>query len=384
MNHANIHEGESSPDAATGSTVDTATDPEERRKGIGGSDAGAILGVSCWTGAPKTPLELWLKKTGKVEDDPAGEPAEWGGRNEAAVLRKLAEELKVCIIGRDEWGDPTAYLANGSRQMIFEPEKLLDRLTHPELDFMRGHVDGFVVNDDGEPIAFVEVKTASEWKSGEWGEVESDEIPPSYRVQVVHYSVVLDALGWTDLPWHVGVLIGGNRFKRYVVKPTAEEKAHLIAEEKIFWSFVQMDIPPPVSGANDEKALNIVYPEQDKERTVVVGDDSVTRELGHELRDVKAKLKKATARESELKALIKEVMEDADEIVSTLWRATWRKSKDGVTVAWKAIVSEIEEASKKRAVSKTAIARIIKSNSTEKEGNRVFNFYEVKTQGEEK
>ena len=37
---------------------------EERRQGIGGSDAAAAVGLSPW----KTRLELWLEKTGQTPD----------------------------------------------------------------------------------------------------------------------------------------------------------------------------------------------------------------------------------------------------------------------------------------------------------------------------
>ena len=42
---------------------------EERRNYIGGSDIAAILGMSRW----KTPLKLWLEKTGEVEPDDLSE-----------------------------------------------------------------------------------------------------------------------------------------------------------------------------------------------------------------------------------------------------------------------------------------------------------------------
>ena len=38
---------------------------EYRRMGIGGSDVAALLGISKW----KSPLELWLEKTGQSEDE---------------------------------------------------------------------------------------------------------------------------------------------------------------------------------------------------------------------------------------------------------------------------------------------------------------------------
>ncbi|EAC2591077.1 hypothetical protein JT90_16020, partial [Listeria monocytogenes] len=46
-----------------------------RRQGIGGSDAGIIMGLNKY----KTAFELWLDKTGQIlPDESAGEAAYWG------------------------------------------------------------------------------------------------------------------------------------------------------------------------------------------------------------------------------------------------------------------------------------------------------------------
>ena len=45
-----------------------------RRRGIGGSDAAAVYGISRY----KSPFELWLDKTGQLTEQEAGEPAYWG------------------------------------------------------------------------------------------------------------------------------------------------------------------------------------------------------------------------------------------------------------------------------------------------------------------
>ena len=49
---------------------------ELRRQGIGGSDAAAIMGLNPW----KTPMDIWLEKTGEFLDDeePENEKMYWG------------------------------------------------------------------------------------------------------------------------------------------------------------------------------------------------------------------------------------------------------------------------------------------------------------------
>ena len=46
---------------------------DRRRAGIGGSDVAALLGLSRW----KTPLDVFLDKTGRSEPIPDNEPMLW-------------------------------------------------------------------------------------------------------------------------------------------------------------------------------------------------------------------------------------------------------------------------------------------------------------------
>lgn len=47
---------------------------EHRKLGIGGSDASVVCGVSKY----KSPVELWMEKTGQIPLQEAGEAAYWG------------------------------------------------------------------------------------------------------------------------------------------------------------------------------------------------------------------------------------------------------------------------------------------------------------------
>lgn len=69
-------------------TVDLSREDwlKERQRGIGGSDDAAIAGVSRW----KSPVAVWLDKTGQVEPEEAGEAAYWGTMLEDIVAREFA------------------------------------------------------------------------------------------------------------------------------------------------------------------------------------------------------------------------------------------------------------------------------------------------------
>ena len=62
---------------------------EERKSYIGGSDISVVMGMSRW----KTPLALWLEKTGEVEPEDLSkkEAVHFGIKLEALVAEEFAE-----------------------------------------------------------------------------------------------------------------------------------------------------------------------------------------------------------------------------------------------------------------------------------------------------
>lgn len=128
------------------------TELEERRTGLGGSDAGAVLGVSPWA----TAHDVWLEKRGEgpPPQDPS-EPMYWGTALEAAVRRAYRERTGL---------------------KVHKPRSLI---RHPERSWQLGHPDGLARD------RVVEIKVTG--SSGGWGEPGSDEVPPAYKAQVGHY-----------------------------------------------------------------------------------------------------------------------------------------------------------------------------------------------------
>lgn len=61
-----------------------------RTSGIGGSDAGTIMGSNPW----KSPYQLWLEKTGQVEAEDISNkgPVYWGTKLEPLIAKKFTEE----------------------------------------------------------------------------------------------------------------------------------------------------------------------------------------------------------------------------------------------------------------------------------------------------
>ncbi|HAC2565256.1 TPA_asm: hypothetical protein GZH95_14020, partial [Listeria monocytogenes] len=183
-----------------------------RRQGIGGSDAGIIMGLNKY----KTAFELWLDKTGQVlPDESAGEAAYWGNQMEEVVAKEFEKR--------------TGKKVRRSNMMY----------QHPEHDFMLANVDRFIVGED----ALLECKTASAYLAKEW---ESDEVPATYLVQIQHYLAVTG-----KSKAYVAVLIGGNKFIWKEIDRDEELINQIIAFELDFWETnVKGQLAPALDGSS--------------------------------------------------------------------------------------------------------------------------------------
>jgi putative phage-type endonuclease len=201
---------------------------EERRTGVGGSDAATILGINPFVSA----YELYLDKLGKAppeDEDFLKASRYWGSILEEPVCKAYADE--------------TGYKVQKANQMIRSKE-------HP---FMIAHIDRKVVGQDRR-IGF-EAKTAV-WKEG-WGETGSDEIPPYIMCQVQHYLAVTKY----DV-WDLGVLIGNRDFRTYRINPIQEIIDQLVEAETEFWDRVQAKVAPDPQwqSAATTRLLKNLYP----------------------------------------------------------------------------------------------------------------------------
>ena len=184
---------------------------EERRKGIGGSDVAAIMGLSPW----KTAYQVYREKRKEVEDWQGNSITDWGKRMEPAIRQWYSDQT-----GRD----------------VRLPDKIM---YHPKHPFMLASLDGFT--DDGR---VVEIKTARSGKN--WGEPETNQIPDYYAVQVHHY-MTITGFQVADIP----VSIAGGSPSLYIVEADKEISEMIIEACAKFWERVQSGNPPdPVTYAD--------------------------------------------------------------------------------------------------------------------------------------
>lgn len=190
---------------------------EERKSGIGGSDAAAICGLSKW----QTPFTVYQDKLGLSDDsqDAFKEHLHFGSLLEPIV--------------RDEYIRRTG-------NKIIQQDKMA---RHPKYPWMIANVDGLLVNDNGA----LECKTANQYTMQYWGESYTDDFPDEYLLQCAHYAIVKD-VDFVEL----AVLIGGSTFRTYKYKRNANLEEKLIEKEREFWNeYVLAEIPPPPINKND-------------------------------------------------------------------------------------------------------------------------------------
>lgn len=181
---------------------------EERRKGIGSSDAAALVGLSKWA----TPLHVYLEKVGEW-NSPETAPKKAGLR-----LEQVVADWYFDVTGRrPEWPD-TAILA------------------HPSYPWMLASLDRKVWT--GTATWVLELKTARE--DSEWGTPGTDEIPDYYNLQVQHQLAVT---GWEV--GEVAVLFAGQDFRVYQIPRNEKIISTLIGVEGDFWNRIQRRDPPP-------------------------------------------------------------------------------------------------------------------------------------------
>lgn len=207
-----------------------------RRRGIGGSDAPAILGQSSFG----TPWTVWVDKVEGTPGDDAGERARWGKRLEPVIADVFAEETGLDVT---------------ERRAI---------LQHRDVEWMIGDIDRFVVAD-GVEQAVVEVKATDFFMRDDW---EDGDVPVRVQIQTQHYLAV------TDLRLaYVVVLIGGNRLETRIIERDDLLIADLMAVEERFWRMVENRTPPKVDGTElTTSALKRRFGRSVAESSVVLPD----------------------------------------------------------------------------------------------------------------
>lgn len=195
---------------------------EQRKKGIGGSDAANILGMGY-----SSPLTTFLDKTGQLPPVADNLPMKLGRALEQTVADLFEEETGIKC-------RKSGYMFQ-SKQYPFMLANI-DRLT----------ADG----------TFLECKTTTEWNKKKIA--FKGEIPAHWYCQCMHYMAVLGT------PYcYLAVLIGNREFVWFKIERDEEDIKALIEAESEFWKMVQDGrfTGDPAGTAGESQSLTAAYPD---------------------------------------------------------------------------------------------------------------------------
>lgn len=259
-----------------------------RRTGIGGSDAGAIMGVSPYKGA----FTVWADKQGKLPPLEDNEAMRQGRDLEDYVARRFAE-------------------ASGLR--VRHEYSMLRSVDHP---CMLADIDRRIIGER----AGLECKTSRDITMARY---RNGEYPMEYYCQCLHYLAVT---GWDC--WYLAVLVYGTDLLIYKIcrDEVMDDIEALIKAEEAFWQNQMVLDQPPAPDALDSTAaaLGSVYPHEDG--TTVCADQDSDQALT-DLAALKAQRRSIDRQIIERENQIKAAMGEAEVLAGTSVSATWRSSE---------------------------------------------------------
>jgi putative phage-type endonuclease len=252
----------------------------ERRNGIGGSDAGAIVGLNKYRNA----FDVYADKLGLIEPQEDSEAMRQGRDLEEYVAQRFCEETGKKVRRRNA----------------------ILRCT--EYPFAHANVDRLIIGEN----AGLECKTANvlslkRYKNGEF--------PPEYYCQCMHYMAVT---GYEK--WYLAVLVFGTEFKIFEIKRDEEDIAALMNAEREFWeqNVLAREPPAPTGTEQNDRTLSVMFPESGGEIQLVGFDSDLVR-----LGEVKGLISKLETEKKEIEQRIKLFMGSAAKAESERFRVTW-------------------------------------------------------------
>jgi putative phage-type endonuclease len=189
---------------------------EMRRRGIGGSDSAAIVGLNPYS----SKLAVYADKLGLVPE-----------REDNEAMRE-GRELEDYVAKR--WEEKTGK----------KVQRLNAMLINEEFPWAIANLDRKVVGER----SFLEIKTTSAWNKADFA---NGEIPPTYYCQVQHYLAVS---GYEKA--YLAVLVLNKAFYTFEIDRNEKEIDALMEAERIFWEeHVQKQVPPDPDGSESSMAV---------------------------------------------------------------------------------------------------------------------------------
>ena len=283
----------------------------EKNKGIGGTDISAILGMNPY----KTPLDVWLDKTGQAEPKPDTEEMWWGREMEPVLAKRYEKETGTTLVIPHK-----SYLVLDKPWYRITPDALVNPIMIPQSE---GGVD---------------FKTSG--KPHDWGEPGTDEIPKHYHLQADWY------MGGTGAQWwDVAVLLMSFKRQFMIFRVTRDDEliGYLQEEAERFWNdHVLANKPPAIDGSTSAtEYVKKKYP-FDSGPMLEPTDPEILLTLTR-YRELRETIKAYNLTEQELENYLKDYVGTCMGMEGGWGKITWKRSKDSQTTDWKSAFEEWAE-----------------------------------------
>lgn len=253
-----------------------------RKRGIGGSDAGAVCGLNPY----RTAMQVYEDKTTDFIEEIDNEAMRQGREFEDYVARRFMEA--------------TGKKVRRSNFMYYDEE-------YP---FMLADVDRMIVGEN----AGLECKTASPYLADQW---KDGRIPISYQIQCHHYISVCNADAW-----YIAVIIYGREFRYYRIERDEEAILDLRQIEKNFWEnhVLKRRLPRPDGSELADKVISGYFRQSMKETKPLTGfDEKLDRR-----QELEVLLEEMTTEKKQIEQELKLYLGEAEAAENANYRVSWK------------------------------------------------------------
>lgn len=264
---------------------------------VGASEIAAIVGENPFS----SPIDIWLRKTGRAEEEPSSPRAQTGLRAEKLMVQWYAEDTGI-ELGNLVAGDTVRH---GAVPCVgCTPDFLAYSAT-----------DGGRSPTHAMQLKCVGARMALTWPE-EW-------IPPYVECQVQLEAEVLQ-VERVD----VAAYLGGTDWRIIRVPRDPEFGAMLVEAAVQFWQCVLRDIPPPIDGSESwRKYLGAKYPKPMRQE--LDEPDAAVDEWAAQALKARAEAEAAEARQKVADNRLRELIGDGSGFLGADYVVTWKADKNG-------------------------------------------------------
>ena len=290
---------------------------EARQSGIGGSEIGAIAGLSKY----ESVYSIWARKVHDVSSFEGNDATDLGNLFELPVAQAFAKAKHMAVV---EWK-----VILRSKEYHFLSANVDFFIVEPSDQFPAGVVTPWhSIEEPPGIIAILECKTgalASPGSPKDWNKDGQETVPDGYTCQVLWYMAA------TNLPLaHVACLLGGYGMQYRIVERDDVTIQHLLDIGRWFWdTYVITGLPPDLDGSDaTEEAVMAMYPVSTPGKSVEGGE--ILGALWEEFQAAKAETKAAEERQKSLRSKVLAILGDAEVgLVDGTPVCTWKTGADG-------------------------------------------------------